>query len=224
MAGQGGGTTSATYPTDQSTTTPGFLTIATVTPAVQKLIDKTVFIINDPISNVQAKTAPLNQPDNVLFYSRSLTGSFNLPADQAGSINSNVMWAVYFDKNLWQPIQGVKYPAYHYDPIAKTLDVVFWANVNYKDINVKGKEDLYDSVRPALQANGDIDPNSQRVVFYTQGSYRAMVCDRTGEMKITGMFIFTKPVLLLNPGPKNGDLADAVTDEMPQYGFIEYQG
>ena len=216
-------TTTVTYPSDQSNSTPSTSSPST-SAATQKLIDGTIFTISDPVSNKSAKTVALNQPDNIFFYSRTLMGnSFNLPKDQAGSINSNVMWGVYFDKGAWQPITGVKYFDFSYNPLNKSLDLIFWSNVNYKDINVLGKEDLYNSVRPALLSNGDIDPNSQRVVFITKGFYRLVNCDRTGTMTATGMFLFTKPALLLNPGPKNGDLADPVIDESLNYGFIEYQ-
>lgn len=199
-------------------------TTTTPAPASSSLSDQTIFSVTDPLNpNTTIKTTALTAGDEILFYTRTLNESFNIPSDPNGVINNNVFWCLWSDGTNLKPIKGAKYFNLWYDDDLHTLDLVFWANINVDDLKVKAK-DMYDSVRNPQLSDGSLDPKAQRVVFYSKGIYRQVVTTRKkGVSEATGMFIFSKPLMILNPGAKSGNTADPVVDEDYGFRFLELQ-
>lgn len=211
-------TTTGTYPKGTASTTPG--TAATSSPAK---VDQTVFTLIDPVNPSKSyTTSALQEGDAILFYTRTLNESFNIPSDSNGVINPNVFWCLWSDGTNLQPIKGIKYFDFWYDEDKHEIDLVFWGNVNADDLKVKAK-DMYDSIRNPTLSDGSIDPKAQRVVFHAKGAYRQFITTRQKTTQAVGMFIFTKPMLLLNPGSKAGNSADPVVDEELGLRFLELQ-
>lgn len=169
----------------------------------------------------QVSTDPLSDEDSVLFFTKTLNDSFELPIDAFGSLNTNVLWSVYYDTdaNKFKPIYGVKYFDMYYDHENEVLDVVFWANVDIEDLE-NGEVVYPDSLVDVHTAAGL--NNAQRVVFYTRGKYQSVTSSRTGKATPTGMFLFSKPALLLSPGHSDRSNNDAVVDEAVDFKFLEF--
>lgn len=182
--------------------------------------------------------------DDVLLITKCLDEHLNFHKGHPMNslLDNNVFWAVYFDTNLdkFAPITGVYYFDFWFDADTHALDLIFWSNVYTNDLKDKNKNvdflydglkgpqeaDLFDTTRP----NGPI----QRAVFHCRGTYRDVVLSNKssdnksgGSMKfgmtqessgvVTGMYLFSRPVLLLNPGPSNSDttFGDPVVDKIP---------
>ena len=156
-------------------------------------------------------------------------------------LSKNVFWASYYDTKVGQfkPITGVCYFDFWYDTDTHVLDLIFWSNVYTNVLNDKSKniDDIYDGLTGPQ--NSDLFDTTrpqgpiQRVVFHCKGTYRAVTLsskssnNNTGVLKmgmteeqgatLAGMYIFSKPTLLLNPGQSNQDtdFGDPVVDRIP---------
>lgn len=184
---------------------------------------------------------------DMLFFTKTTNSSLNLPIDKSGALNSNVFWCGFIDDaNKFSPIEGIKYYDMNYNKKDNSIDLVFWANVNVDHLPQTKPDDngitqfgtfltgnkqevsapsdnniVYpDSIRDFYPVISDV--KSQRVVFYSHGVYRDFVVSTATSSVVTGMFIFTKPRIILCSGTVNG-VSEQIYNEIPPAMFMDYR-
>lgn len=179
----------------------------------------------------------LSNEESVLFFTK--TDSETLTISTSGNLTTDMYWAVYYNPKdkIYKPIIGAKYFDLSYNKETEILDIVFWANVNIDDLTTATGDSssssditldtLYpDSLRNTVDVTGNIDTNAQRVLFYTRGQYKKTISTRKGKEILTGLFLFSMPRLLYNPGRVDQRAkSDIVLDQIPNFSrFVSFAG
>lgn len=177
------------------------------------------YTISNTYGVLQGDTDQVSDEDSVLFMARTDSESFDkLPVDIAGALTTSLYFAVYLDEGRYKPIIGVKYFDLWYDPDTDSVELIFWANVLVDSLSGDLSTVYPDSIRNGILTNGTFDSRSQACIFHCRGQKWDVTTSRKGggAQTATGLFIFTKPALILNPGKiYEGSQADAIVDQMP---------
>lgn len=162
------------------------------------------------ISNIRGEgtktVRKIGDTDSLLYYSKTSTGGFNLHKGgvKDSTIGPNVFWAVYLDNDVYEPIKNALYFDLWYNEDSNILDLIFWSNVLQSDVSSEQGDLLYDKTWTPLNTDGSVVPDLQRILFHSIGSYKSVVATLGTTSYPMGMFLFSKPIPILNPG-----------DEMP---------
>jgi len=184
---------------------------------------KNTYTVYDRRGENGINTEQVSDKESLLYFMTAKKGSINVMSD--GILNKNIYWAVYQDSGKLHPIIGAKYFHIFYDEDLERVDLIFWANVDRDELQSESNiPNVYpDELVDQFEESGRANTSAQRVMFYSEGKIRGVVETRSGKEKLTDIFLFSKPKLIINPNTLDIDTkSDPVLDVVPGFNFVEF--